>query len=87
MGKLWAVVNALYHGKSLANPEAWKNVQMGTNAVLVVLAVVPQFFPELDLTPDQYNKIADAVMIVGGSIFNAYFTAATSEKVGIKKKK
>lgn len=86
MGKLWAVVEALYYGKSLGNPETWKNVQTGTNAVLIILAVIPEFVPELQFSDAQMHTIAQAIMIIGGGVVNAYFTTATSDKVGIKKK-
>jgi len=86
MGKMWAIVNALYQGRSLANPAAWKNVQIGTNALLVVLGLIPAFLPELGWTDLQMERIAQAIMIIGGSVVNAYFTVATSDKVGMAKK-
>lgn len=87
MAKLWAVINALYHGKSLDNAEAWKHTQNAVNAIIIVLTAILQFVPDLTFTDAQLTQIANVIVMIGAGIVNVYFTVATTDKIGIKPKK
>ena len=84
--KLGAASEALKAGKSLENPETWKNRQLAMNACLTVVGLVPIFLPQIGLTDSNLNVIALAIATIGGAIVNSYFTAATSDKVGFTPK-
>lgn len=87
MAKLWALIEALYVGKSLKNPEKWKNLQTALNGgLLTVFIALGKLLPEtLHLTDADLYQIAEAAGIIGVAI-NGYLTHATSDKVGIKPK-
>jgi len=85
MDKLWAIIEALYVGKSLKNPEKWKNLQTALNGgLLTVFLALGKLLPDtMHLTDADLYQIAEAAGIIG-VMLNGYFTHATSDKVGIK---
>lgn len=83
--KFFAVIDALYEGKSLRNAATWKNRQMAVNAVLAVLGVLVAFKPDLPISGEQMDSIAGGIVTVGG-IIATILTPATSDKVGFKSK-
>lgn len=86
MGKFWAVITACYHGRSLGNAASWKNRQMTVNAILAVLGAGLVFAPEhVELSGEQMESIAGGIATALG-LYNAWSTAATSDKVGLSAK-
>jgi hypothetical protein len=85
LNKIFAAGRAIQAGESLSNSATWKNIQLLTNAVTILLGSVLVFVP-LDLTSDQIAQIGSGLAILAGAI-NKYFTVATSEKVGIPKRR
>ena len=81
MKKILLALKALQAGESLANSSAWKNRQLATNALFVVIGTIPQIF-DVNLSDSDVGLISYGIATVG-SLFNFYFTAATSEKVGL----
>jgi hypothetical protein len=86
MEKLWAIISACYHGKELTNAAGWKNKQMAVNAIMTILAPIPLFIPNLNLSDEQMQVIAAGIFTVGNA-FSLYLTAATSSKVGLRSSK
>lgn len=79
-------------GKTVANPQAWKNGTIKINIILVLISGligILNFFDcsfcQFTLTPDQQIGIATGIMTIAG-LFNAGSTAATSDKVGFTPK-
>jgi len=85
MSKFWALIEALYVGKSLNNPAKWKNLQTAMNGgLLVVFVSLAKLLPDtMHLSDADAYQIAEAAGIIGVMI-NGYLTHATSDKVGIK---
>ena len=81
MDKLFLAVNALKAGESLRNAATWKNIQMLMNALLVILGATAKF-ANMDIPESDLNSIAYGLSVFGVTM-NTYFTAATSEKVGV----
>lgn len=80
MDKLLLALKALQSGESLVNSATWKNRQVSTNALLIVVGAIPQLF-DVDLSPSDVSLISYGIAAIGG-LFNSYLTVATSEKVG-----
>lgn len=80
-GKLGNIFGALKAGESLAHSETWKNVQVATNALMILITCAMVFLPQLGLTEDTAQSLAAAIAIIGG-IVNGYFTVATTKKIG-----
>ena len=83
MGKFFAIIDALYEGKSLKDPEVWKNRQNTVNAILAILGLLTAFKPDLPISGEALDSIAGGIATVLG-IISMYLTTATSEKVGFK---
>lgn len=86
MEKLWAVVEALYAGKSLKEPENWKRFGVLTNVFGVIIASL------ITLVPDLHVSSVDQDAIVKGFatlafVINSYLHVATTEKIGLTSKK
>lgn len=77
-----SIFNALKPGESLLHAETWKNVQVTTNALAIVLTCVMIFAPQLGLTTDDVQNLAAGIALIGG-VVNGYFTIATTKKIGI----
>ncbi len=82
MGKFLAALSALRYGSSLTDPAVWKNRQLAMNALLGLLGAIAPFI-NVEMTDEQRVAIAGGVAVLGG-LLNAYLTAATSEKVGLR---
>lgn len=89
MNKLLALLNALRKGAMLQNPALWKNVQAGTNALAVFLlalvSAIEAFGVDVQISDDTAHALAGGVVAAVG-VLNAYWTFATSEKVGLRTK-
>lgn len=84
--KLWAIGRVLSAGEELANSATWKNRQIAANAVLAVLGGALVFLPpEFAIDDTDLQIVAAGVATVGG-VVNAFLTASTSKRVGIKKR-
>ena len=79
--KLFAAADAVKAGQSLENPATWKNRQMLMNVCLVLIGTIPKFI-NIDLDDQQINAISYGAATLMG-VLNTYFTAATSDKVGL----
>lgn len=85
MNKLAAAFAALRYGSSLTDPAIWKNRQLLINALIGLLGALVLFVPKsygVEVTEDDIQKIAGGVGTLVG-LFNLYFTAATSTKIGL----
>ena len=79
-------------GKSVANPEFWKQKTINANTIMVLLsglvAILNMFdcgICNMHLTPEQLIGLATGITTVAG-LFNIGSTMATSTKVGFKPK-
>jgi hypothetical protein len=83
-----AIFTVLQQGKEVANPERLKRVQNYANLFATVagaaLTVACGFDVCLDLNSEQLTTIGSGVAIIYGAA-NAYFTTASSKRVGIGK--
>lgn len=70
--------SALKAGNELSNAEAWKDIQVITNAITVI-GVSVSSASGLDI-PDTLSKAVGAVL---WGAFNIYLTYATSKRVGM----
>ena len=74
----------LHEGKELENVEGWKNAQTLTNIGIAVITIASQFIPSLNnLSDEQTLNTVNLVAMAIAGILNAYFTIATSKRVGI----
>lgn len=73
-------INALAKGRSLKDPEFWKNIQSLVNLLGGSAPMICIIIPGLKeyLTVDNILALSSCVVAL-----NVYFTNATSEKVGI----
>ena len=69
----------LKQGQALANPAAWKNVQVLANLLSALIVLLNVFGIHFGLDSDSINLIAGGI----AALANAYLTTATSEKVGV----
>lgn len=75
-------LSVLEVGKSVDNPELWKNIQSLANIIVIFMGAV-----DSTLSESQTNNIGLTSAIVLTGAYNIYLTLATSKKVGIKKRK
>ncbi len=80
MNKFAAIWKALQAGEQLANSATWKNRQLAMNSLLTVMAVFTAFYPGV-ASHEDLSAIAAGIAAVAG-VFNAYFTTATTDKIG-----
>ena len=85
LDKLFAAAKAVNQGESLKDPATWKNRTILMNVFLSFLALIPMF-AKIDISQSDMNAIAYGFVTIAG-VANTYMTAATSDKVGIGKKK
>lgn len=83
--KLFIAADALKAGQSLQNPAKWKNVQLIMTPMLVIVSAIFVFLG-VDLDEHQVNAIAFGLSTLGTILFNAYFTVATTDKIGVQPK-
>lgn len=83
---LMKAFSALKAGEQLANVGGWKNVQVTTNLIVILLgfvvAVVRLKFPDVLVPDDQLLSLAMGIATILGAI-NGYLTVATTKKIGI----
>ena len=76
-------IQALRAGWILRNPSTWKNRTVAINALValfgVALAITKELGYELILSDD----IVSAAALVVWGVFNAWSTAATTDKIGL----
>lgn len=80
--KLIKVFTVLKQGQALADSATWKHAQIATNALVIFIGTCLTFLPQIPLTPDNIKDLATGIALIGG-VVNAYFTVATSKKVGL----
>lgn len=77
---------ALEAGKELANAATWKNVQLWTNNVTVLLgaavSLAAAFGYPIPLTGEQIATLVSGLSVLVG-VFNAYATVATTTRLGL----
>lgn len=74
------IFTALQVGKSLNNPELWKDIQSLINLVSGCIPLISIVFPSVRswLTVENITALGSSI-----AAMNIYFTNATSNKVGI----
>lgn len=72
-------ITALRLGHELSNAAGWKNRQTVINLLSAIVALIVAFGFKVSVTDDTLSVIAAVLM----ALANAYFTLATSRKVGI----
>lgn len=86
MNRISAMVAALQHGASLADPAIWKRRQLAVNAVTGLLgagvALAASYGTQIPLGEAELAALAGGVVAVAGAV-NSYFTTATTEKIGL----
>ena len=85
LDKLFAAAKAVNQGEMLKNPATWKNRTILMNVFLSFLALIPMF-AKIEISQSEMNSIAYGFVTIAG-VVNTYMTAATSDKVGLPKKK
>lgn len=86
MEKLWALIEVLYQGKSLSNPEKWKRTQALITSLGAIVGSIKLLLPpelQAQFGDEAINHIVDAIAIIGIGVVNVYGTYSTSNKVGI----
>jgi len=84
IGKLFLVIEVLHKGKSLENPETWKNSTALMSIVAAAIALIPQF-TSVPMDASQQNAIAFGIVTVIG-VWNGFVHVASSTKVGLQAK-
>jgi len=79
---LIGLFRALYKGQSLLHVEAWKNVQLVTDALVAIAVSLLVFAPQLNITQADVLTLCTAIAMIG-SVISGYFTVATTEKIGL----
>lgn len=74
--------SALRAGESLSNPATWKQRQLRLNALLPIVYFLSKLLP-VELSTDEVDAVATGVALIGGWVVNAYFTIATTDKLGV----
>lgn len=73
------VFTVLQKGASLTNPSAWKNVQLVSNVIIAIVALLGAFGYKLAITDDTITQVAAVI----AALANAWITVASSDKVGL----
>ena len=69
-------------GESLLHAAAWKNVQLATTALVVILTFGLSLAPGVQMSSDDVLNLATGIALIGG-VINGYLTVATTEKIGL----
>ena len=77
-----ALLQAFQKGKEVANPGAWKNVQVVASLIAAILSLFAAFGYDFGIGQSDILLIAGGVVGVGGAII----TVITSQKVGFRQK-
>jgi hypothetical protein len=79
--------SVLKEGHQLANVEGWKNIQLVTNILYLVVTIASQFLPQLGvIDSEQMTTTINLISSAIAAIVNCYLTAATTKKIGFKNK-
>lgn len=78
---------ALQAGKELANAKTWKQVQLWTSHLTVLLGAAVSIagamgYP-IPLTGEQITTLVSAIAVLVG-LFNSFTTVATTERMGVQ---
>ncbi len=77
----------LQKGQELKNVEAWKDRQVLFNLLFAALVIGSQFVPEsYGINNEMVSSVADGIAVAVASLANAYFTIATTKKIGLSGK-
>lgn len=82
MNALKAIVPALSvlrEGAALTNPEAWKNAQVVGSFLAALVVLAESFGVPIPFADSLVSKAA----IIIATLANAFFTVATTEKIGL----
>lgn len=78
---------ALQAGKELANAKTWKQVQLWTANLTILLgaavSIAGAMGYQIPLTGEQITTVVSAIAVVVG-LFNSYTTVATTERIGMQ---
>jgi len=85
MNKFWLVIEALYAGKELKNPGAWKQYGLLVNVFGVIITSLIGLVPELNVLDVDKQNIVEGFATLA-FVINGYLTTATTKKIGIKEK-
>ena len=78
------IFTALRQGYILKNPEAWKNRTVATNALIALLGVALAVAQEMGYAINLSDDVVAALALVVWGVFNAWSTAATTDKIGLR---
>lgn len=81
MKKVFAALNVLRYGVSVADPVTFKNRQNLFNALIGLLGALVVFLP-VEVTADDLGNIAGGIAALVG-LFNVYGTYASTDKIGL----
>lgn len=81
LDKLFAAAEAIQAGKSLEDPAKWKNVTLLMGPIGIILTTIVNF-TNLSFDDQAIRAINYGICTLGVGLYS-YFTAATSEKVGL----
>lgn len=84
--KIFAAGRVLQAGEKLQNPANWKSFQI-LAPIMVVLVGGALQAAGIDAPQIQIHTIADGLSTLGVLVFNAYFTVATTDKLGLPPKR
>lgn len=85
ISKLIKAANVVKAGESLANPAAWKRIQILTPIFVVIIGSVLQLVG-IEVDEIQIKTMSDGFATLGVILFNCYFTVATTDKIGMPNK-
>jgi len=85
MNKLWLIVEALYAGKELKNPAAWKQFGLLINVFGVIITALIGLVPDLVVLDVDKQNIVEGFASLA-FILNMYLYPATTKKIGVKSK-
>ena len=86
MNKFWAVIEALYAGKSLKDPENWKRFGVLTNVFGIIVGSLITLVPDLHVSGVDQDAIVKGLATLA-FVINSYLHVATTEKIGVNGKK
>lgn len=84
MSKLWAVIEVLYQGKSLSNPETWKHFGVLVNIFGVIVASLITLVPGLNVSQVDQDAIVKGLATLA-FVLNGYIHVGSTEKIGLSK--
>lgn len=76
---LFGLIRAFFKGEALLKAETWKNTQLATETLVVVLIAVLAFMPDLGVSQSQIILIAGSI----ATLVNIALTVLTTKKIGL----